>query len=40
VDQIRTISDKSQEASYAVAEIMAIKMKSHAISEPVFTRML
>jgi hypothetical protein len=30
-----TISDKAQEASYAVAEIVAKKMKSHTIAQSV-----
>jgi hypothetical protein len=33
--KIRTISDKAQEASYAVPEIMAIKTKSRAVPESV-----
>ncbi|XP_063785805.1 zinc finger BED domain-containing protein 5-like [Pseudophryne corroboree] len=33
--KITTVSDKAQEASYAVAEIVAKKMKSHTIAESV-----
>jgi hypothetical protein len=33
--KMTTISDKAQEASYAVAEILAKKIKSHTIAQSI-----